>query len=348
MTVLASCADRRYYQVTGYAQGGTYSVKYRGASVAPERVRALTDSLLREIDFTLSGYNKNSLLSRLNRGDSVVLTPMFAEIYRLSYEMWQLSGGAFDVACGPLFDIWGFGFTHGEMPSDSDIARTLASCGMSRLVGPDVVDSLVRAGLSVTSKSLIPDPIGDLPVLNFNAIAQGYSSDLVFNMLRGLGVTDMLVDIGEIRCCGLNPLGKGWSVGIDNPVDGNDKPGEDIRQVWTSDGGDYGVVTSGNYRKFYIRDGHKYSHTIDPRTGRPVEHNLLSATVIAPGNVAWNSSCDSNTRSSSRGSSFAAAEADALATVFMVIGLDASREFLETRPDLEAYLITSDSIWSSN
>ena len=329
LAVLVSCTDRRYYQITGYAQGGTYSVKYRGASVRPEMVRALTDSLLREVDFTLSGYNKNSLLSRLNRGDSVVLSPMFADIYRLSYEMWQLSKGAFDVACGPLFDIWGFGFTGGEMPSDSDVASALASCGMSRLVGPDVVDSLVAAGQPVTSKSLIQGLTRDLPaqspVLNFNAIAQGYSCDLVYGMLRGLGVTDMLVDIGEIRCCGLNPLGKGWSVGIDNPVDGNDKPGEDIRQVWTSDGGDYGVVTSGNYRKFYIRDGRKYSHTIDPRTGYPVQHDLLSATVIAP----------------------TAAEADALATIFMVIGFDASREFLAARPDLEAYLITSDSIWSS-
>ena len=324
MTASVSCTDRRYYQVSGYAQGGTYSVKYRGASARPEKVQALTDSLLREIDFTLSGYNKNSLLSRLNRGDTVVLSPMFAEIYRLSYEMWQLSGGAFDVSCGPLFDIWGFGFTSGEMPSDSDIARVLASCGMSRLVAPSVVDSLVATKQPVTSFDLcvIPD---NLPILNFNAIAQGYSCDLVFNMLRGLGVTDMLVDIGEIRCCGLNPLGKGWSIGIDNPVDGNDKPGEDIRQVWTSDGGDHGVVTSGNYRKFYIRDGRKYSHTIDPRTGRPVEHDLLSATVVAP----------------------TAAEADALATIFMVIGFDASRDFLAAHPDLEAYLITSDSVWSS-
>lgn len=328
LLAFASCTDRRYYQVTGYAQGGTYSIKYRGASVRPEKVKAMTDSLLREIDFTLSGYNKNSLLSKLNRGDAVVLTPMFADIYRLSYEMWQLSGDAFDVACGPLFDIWGFGFTNGEMPSEELIAKTLAACGMSRLVGPDTVDSLVATGQPVTGRDLcvIPDLIGALPVLNFNAIAQGYSCDLVFEMLRGLGVTDMLVDIGEIRCCGLNPLGKGWTVGIDNPVDGNDKPGEDIRQVWTSDGGDHGVVTSGNYRKFYVRDGRKYSHTIDPRTGRPVEHDLLSATVVAP----------------------TAAEADALATVFMVIGLDASREFLKAHPDLTAYLITSDSVWSTN
>ena len=349
VTASVSCTDRRYYQVSGYAQGGTYSVKYRGASVRPEKVRALTDSLLREIDFTLSGYNKNSLLSRLNRGDTVVLNPMFAEIYRLSYEMWQLSDGAFDAACGPLFDIWGFGFTSGEMPSDDLVAATLSRCGMSRLVGPDVVDSLVAAAQPVTGYDLrvipdhpgtvIPDLIGDLPVLNFNAIAQGYSCDLVFNMLRGLGATDILADIGEIRCCGRNPLSKGWSIGIDNPVDGNDQPGEDIRQVWASDGGDYGVVTSGNDRKFYVRDGRKYSHTIDPRTGRPVEHDLLSATVIVPG--------DSPVLSHSGRASFAAAEADALATIFMVTGLDASRDFLAAHPSLTAYLITSDTLWSS-
>ncbi|MBO4610949.1 MAG: FAD:protein FMN transferase, partial [Bacteroidales bacterium] len=134
LLALTSCADRRYFQVTGYAQGGTYSIKYRGASVGPEVVRAKVDSLLSVVDFTLSGYNKNSLLSKLNRGDSVVLTPMFAEVYRLSYEMWELSGGAFDAACGPLFDIWGFGFTSVEMPSDALVAQTLASCGTGRLV----------------------------------------------------------------------------------------------------------------------------------------------------------------------------------------------------------------------
>ena len=366
LLIIASCSDRRYYKVSGYAQGGTYTIKYRGACVGPEKVLALSDSLLREIDFTLSGYNKNSLLSRLNRGDSVVLTPMFAEVYRLSYEMWELSGGAFDAACGPLFDIWGFGFKSGEMPSDAEIARVLASCGTGRLVKPDVVDSLVRDGVVITSVSLISCGDGDchggsafhdnpvaaahLPVLNFNAIAQGYSCDLVYNMLRGLGVTDMLVDIGEIRCCGFNPSGKGWSIGIDNPVDGNDKPGEDIRQIWTSDGGDYGVVTSGNYRKFYIRDGRKYSHTIDPRTGRPVEHNLLSATVIVPGHAkekAETLPCTHPSSDSGRHSSFAAAEADALATMFMVIGFEPAREYLATRPDLTAYLITSDSLWSS-
>ena len=318
LLVAVSCSDRRYYQISGYAQGGTYSIKYKGASIRPEKVREKTDSLLREIDFTLSGYNKNSLLSKLNRGDSVVLTPMFAEVYRLSYEMWKISGGAFDAACGPLFDIWGFGFTDGIMPSEGLIAKTLESCGTSRMVEPDIVDALVNSGEAITSKNLLSGHTDPLPVLNFNAIAQGYSCDLIYDMLKGLGVTDMLVDIGEIRCCGLNPSGKGWTIGIDNPVDGNDQPGKDIRQIWSSEGRDCGVVTSGNYRKYYIRDGKKYSHTIDPRTGHPVEHHLLSATVIAP----------------------TAAEADALATYFMVIGREAAEAFLETHPDLQAFLIS--------
>lgn len=340
LIALASCSDRRYYQVSGYAQGGTYSIKYRGGDLKPQQVSALADSLLNEIDFTLSGYNKNSLLSRLNRGEQVILTPMFAEVYRLSYEMWELSDGAFDAACGPLFDIWGFGFTADQLPSDGQIARTLASCGTSRLVGPDIVDSLVRAGLSLTSADLIaPQTCGfPGPILNFNAIAQGYSCDLVYSALKAHGVTDMLVDIGEIRCCGLNPSGKGWSIGIDNPVDGNDRPGEDIRQVWSSEGRDCGVVTSGNYRKFYIRDGKKYSHTIDPRTGRPVEHNLLSATVIVPSQPAL--------LPSSAAKSFAAAQADALATYFMVIGPDAASAFLKAHPTLQAFLITEDSVLS--
>ena len=359
-----SCTDRRYYQVGGYAQGGTYSIKYRGARVSPRRVQALADSLLAEIDFTLSGYNKNSLLSKLNRGDSVVITPMFAQLYRLSYGMWQRSGGAFDPACGPLFDIWGFGFTSGQMPSDDLVRETLASCGTSRLIGPDAVDSLCRAGLAVTGFDLLkplPCPVGEnraRPVLNFNAIAQGFSCDLVFEMLRGLGATDMLVDIGEIRCSGLNPSGKGWSIGIDNPVDGNDRPGQDIRQVWTSDGGDYGVVTSGNYRKFYVRDGRKYSHTIDPRTGYPVQHDLLSATVIVPGTTGHSPAVGSSSghpanspaTASTSGSSehtFAAAEADALATIFMVIGFDDSRAWLASHPSLRAFLITSDTLWAS-
>ena len=320
----AACNDTHYYRISGYAQGGTWQVKYRGARLSPDRVQAGVDSLLREIDFTISGYNKASLLSRLNAGDSVVLNQRFLELYEHSYRMWEASQGAFDVASGPLFDIWGFGFTGDSLPSAKAVQDCLDDCGTGRLISPDGMRSLL--GKKITARQLLRDKDEQaLPRLNFNAIAQGYSCDVVADYLHGLGVSDMLVDIGEIYCCGLNPSGKGWSIGIDNPVDGNNTPGADIKDVWTSDGGSHGVVTSGNYRKFYVRDGKKYSHTIDPRTGYPVTHNLLSATVIAPS--AW--------------------EADALATWFMVIGFEQARTYLDSHPEIQACLISSEELWQN-
>lgn len=319
---LTGCEDSNYYQITGYAQGGVYSVKYRGAKIQPGKVKVQVDSILNLIDCTLSGYNKGSDLSRFNAGDSIILSPMLAEIYEQSYRMWEHTAGAFDVAGGPLFDIWGFGFTKGEMPSAKQIQNTLQNCGTGRLKAPEDIKALT--GKKICSTDFLKTP-GVAPKLNFNAIAQGYSCDVIAKHLKKLGVTDMLVDIGEIYCCGHNPAGKGWGIGIDNPTDGNDAPGQDIREKFDSQGKSLGIVTSGNYRKFYIKDGKKYSHTIDPLTGYPVTHNLLSATVLAP----------------------TASEADALATYFMVIGEEASKEYLSKHPDLEACLITGSEVWKS-
>ena len=294
--IFLTACNGRYEIIGGYAQGGIYSVKYNASGVSASRrqVQAAVDGILEAVDTTLSGYNRKSLLSRRNAGEDVELNEMFREISEISERYRELSGGAFDVAAGPLFDVWGFGFTDGSMPSDSAVTAAMERCKRRE-------------------------------VLNFNAIAQGYSCDLVAAYLHSIGVHDMLVDIGEIYCEGLNPDGRGWTVGIDTPADGNETPGAQISGIWQSDGGSYGVVTSGNYRKFYIRDGKKYAHTIDPRTGRPVEHNLLSATVIAP----------------------TATDADALATWFMVVGFEEARAIVESRPDIEACLITSDGIWKS-
>ena len=292
---LASCADR-YQVIGGYAQGGVYSVKYntRGVKVSRAGVQRAVDGILTAIDTTLSGYNRKSLLSRRNAGEAVELNDMFREVEALAEHYRELSGGAFDAAAGPLFDIWGFGFTRDSLPSDSAITTALERSHRRE-------------------------------VLNFNAIAQGYSCDKVAAYLHSIGVTDMLVDIGEIYCEGLNPDGKGWSIGIDTPSDGNETPGAELSGIWHSDGGAYGVVTSGNYRKFYIHDGKKYAHTIDPRTGRPVEHDLLSATVIAP----------------------TATEADALATYFMVIGTEPAMAYVEAHDGIEACLISAGGIWKS-
>ena len=312
--LLWNCSGDRYIVIRGYAQGGTYAVKMnlRGVRKKPAQIKKDIDSLLLVIDNTLSGYNKKSTLSRFNAGEQVALDDMFKDIYSLSRELWQESGGAFDVAAGPLYDVWGFGFSRDSLPSDEKVAQILSSCGMKDM--PSDPDSLVADGVHK---------------LNFNAIAQGYSCDVVASYLYGIGVKDMLVDIGEIYCDGLNPRHKGWTIAVDTPEDGNQTSGAKVSATWTSDGGPCGIVTSGNYRKFYVRDGRKYAHTIDPRTGYPVTHQLLSATIKAP----------------------TGARADAIATCCMVIGLSPAQEFILASPDLEGLLIYEQdgrmSIWRS-
>lgn len=291
--LLSACSQSHYVQFGGYAQGGVWSVKanIKGVKARPAEIQKGIEAILEEIDTTLSGYNKRSQLSRYNAGEPVQLSPMFLEVKQAADKFRKETGGALNCAAGPLYDIWGFGFKTDSLPSDELVRQTLADCGKT---------------------------------LNFNAIAQGYSCDKVAAYLYSLGIKDMLVDIGEIFCDGLNPSGKPWRVGIDKPEDGNNSPGAKMEGIWESNGGPQGVVTSGNYRKFYIKDGVKYSHTIDPRTGYPVQHKLLSATVIAP----------------------TAMEADAYATYCMVIGTEKAQEFILSRPDLEACLI-SEEIWTS-
>lgn len=300
----SSCSGNhpRYYQISGYAQGGTYSVKFssEGLTKQPAEVRKAVDSILHLIDTTLSGYNKGSQLSRFNAGKPVEKNAMFKEMLSLSRKFYEETEGALDVASGPLFDAWGFGFTTDSLPSPEAVDSILAICGMKNL---DENGEPLKEGIR--------------PVLNFNAIAQGYTSDKIAGYLYSVGVKDMLVDIGEIFCDGVNQDGNPWSIGIDRPLDGNDDPGSDLDGIWQSDAGAHGVVTSGNYRKFYVKGGKKYSHTIDPRTGYPVIHSLLSATIVAPD----------------------AASADAYATYCMVIGLDEAKNFIQGRKDLEGYLI---------
>jgi len=345
--VLCACnGPGRYVVISGYAQGGTYSVKYNssGVKVSREEVAAAVDSILTLVDTTLSGYNKASQLSRFNAGEVIVPNQLFSDIYAFSRDIWEETDGCVDVAAGPLFDIWGFGFSNDSLPSADKVRETMVTCGMGRLsesVVPGVpFDSyaLLAGGTPSGNRATLgtvrgtggverngslsgvdtPGLVEPAPArLNFNAVAQGYTCDMVADYLKSLGVKDMLVDIGEIYCAGHNPSGRDWSIGVDRPVDGNETPGADLDGIWVSGGQSCGIVTSGNYRKFYIRDGRKYSHTIDPRTGYPVDDSLLSASIVAP----------------------TAAAADAYATYCMVLGFDAARAFIESRPDLEGYLI---------
>jgi len=306
LLLLCSCEKSgRYVRIEGFAQGGTYHVicsPVRG--VGQQALRAAIDSRLQAIDFSLSGYNKGSLLSRLNAGEDLPLDSMFIECFTLSKAVWAETDGAFDPSAAPLFDLWGFGFTNKERVTDRAVDSVRAFVGMDRLRLETREDGthLVRE-----------DP---RMKLNFNAVAQGYSCDVVARYLDSLGCRAYLVDIGrEIICKGLNESGTAWRIGLDKPTDGNMEEGRDLQAILEVS--DCGIVTSGNYRKFYIENGQKYAHTIDPKSGRPVSHNLLSATVVAKD----------------------AATADAYATWLMVVGVDKARAILSGRPDLEALLV---------
>lgn len=297
--LICSCTDKEnFVLIRGYAQGGTYSVKCSGADISPQRLKDGIDSILNVIENAVSGYKSESLVSKYNSGDTLLEDSsaewsVFSRLSDYGDMICKFTGGAVDTRAAALFDIWGFGFKQNSMPSPEEVQSAMA----------------------------------DRSKLNFNAIAQGFSSDEVAAYLRRHGVKNMLVDVGgEIYCCGHNPSGKGWTIAIDTPFDGNMNPGENTSGTFTIEPErECGVVTSGNYRKFYIVDSVKYSHTVDPRSGSPVRHSLLSATVIAPSSKL----------------------ADALATYCMVIGPEQARSFILSRPDLEACLITPDSLWTS-
>lgn len=313
LLLAASCGDsHRYARIEGFAQGGTWHIICalpRGAR--PQAVKSLADSLLLEIDRSVSGYNKGSLLSRFNAGEEVAPDRHFLANYEMSREIWELSHGAFDPSAAPLFDLWGFGFTGDETVSDRAVDSILAFVGMDhfRLEERDGATFIVR-----------DDPRCKL---NFNAIAQGYSCDCIASALEELGCTDYLVEVGrEIVCRGHSARGGKWRIALEKPVEGAEEGNEQIEE--TLELTDCGIVTSGNYRKFYEKDGKKYAHTIDPSTGRPVTHNLLSATVIL-----------TDTSLAGRLASYA----DAYATWMMVIGGDAARAAADTLPGVEVILL---------
>lgn len=300
--LLTGCSGgERYVRMEGFAQGGTWHIicslpaKARSAAV-----RDSIDRLLLEIDGSLSGYNRGSLLSRLNAGEELPLDDHLLVNFRLSRQYWLESEGAFDPSAAPLFDLWGFGFKEaGAMPTQRQIDSVRTFIGMDCFRIDTLEDGTCRLRKS--------DPRCRL---NFNAIAQGYTCDRVALYLEALGSSNYLVEVGrEILCKGLSARGDKWTVGVEMPKRQDEDGAEPSVYIQdTLHVTDCAVVTSGDYRKFYVRDGKRYAHTIDPRTGRPVTHGLLSATVIIPaesdtGRVEW--SC---------------ARADACATWSMVEG----------------------------
>lgn len=374
LTILAitvSCGGNEdYYNIEGYAQGGTYRITLRSNLKKCKELQEGVERILADIDNSISGYNPSSALSMFNgnfngnnegpchASDSGVAgsgmsgsevpgrNPILTDIFALSERIYRECGGYFDVSSGALFDAWGFGFKEGTFPDMADIDSIMDFTGMDKIIFRD--GRLVKTDPRVT--------------LNFNAIAQGYTCDIIAGYLAGEGITDMLVNVGgEIFCRGVNPSGKEWTIGIDAPIDGNMVAGEKLQtviEIPVSENGT-GVVTSGNYRKFYIKDGKKYSHTVNPKTGLPVEHNLLSATVISdnasaeailaladgPGITDGTEVTDSTGMADGTGKATDAgigkctALADALATYMMVVGVEESIAYVQNHPGIEAVLI---------
>jgi thiamine biosynthesis lipoprotein len=303
LTAISCSPQPEYAEINGLTQGTTYHIvveKTPGLDLLA--LRQDIERLFTEIDNSLSIYNDSSVISAINSNRSSLTDTLFREVFRASAEISEQSGGLFDITIGPLVKSWGFGPDAMKRFNPSMLDSLLALVGMEKVRVEG--DSIIKAD---------PDMFIDV-----NAIAQGYTVDLVADLLSRSGISQCLVEVGgEIRTMG-DKNGIGWRVGIDKPADGNYTPGADLQVKIRLD--DLALATSGNYRKFFVEEGIKYSHTIDPRTGYPVRHTLLSATIIAP----------------------TGAVADAWATACLVGGKDEAIAFIERYDFLEGYLVYSD------
>lgn len=300
-----SCTGEKLFDIRGEAQGTYYAIKY----IANDELLTKEDfdALFAKIDSSLSTYKEYSVISQFNREDSMITAdPFFIEMIRESDQIYHKSNGAFDASVLPLVRAWGFGPEGNEYVSPIPIDSLLKRVGWEKLTIRYMPDGRLFIKKGVKGMQL-----------DFNAIAQGYSSDIIAEILDKAGINNYLVDSGgELKAKGLNIKGEAWKIGIDRP----EENAEERQLIATFELNDRSVATSGNYRKFYVKDGVKYSHTISPYTGAPVKHTLLSATVITD-------SCSI---------------ADGFATALMVIGTEQAISLIESLDHVEAYLIYSD------
>lgn len=299
-----------YQTNSGLIFGTSYNLKYQCDS---NLVKGIEEELKR-VDNSLSTFNEKSIITAVNQNKEVVLNDMFLSVYKKAMEVSENTDGAFDITVAPLVNAWGFGFKNGINPEKAQVDSLLQIVGYKKveLKGDRVVKQDPRI------------------MLDCSAIAKGFGVDVIANYLRNLGVTNFMIEIGgEIVTSGINEQRLPWKIGVTKPTDDplGDAGGELMTVMNVTD---KAMATSGNYRNFYYKGGKKYAHTIDPKTGYPVQHSLLSATVIAR-------DC---------------ATADAYATSFMVMGLEKAKKFLEQHTELMAYFIYSDekgknAVWFS-
>ena len=269
-------------------EGVVFNTLYHIVYQSEEDYQSQIEEELRRFDASLSPFNPTSIISRFNQNDTSAVADMwFSRVFNRSKEIWRDTEGAFDPTVSPLINAWGFGFKNG-VPMTPEIVDSLW-----HLVGMERVELL-------GGRLYKDDP---RMTLNFSAIAKGYAVDVVASFLRGKGVENYLVEIGgEVVARGKNERGENVA-------------GGEIDAVVMLD--DAALATSGNYRNFRIVDGRRVAHTINPATGYPVQHSLLSATVLAPDCMT----------------------ADAYATAFMVLGVEKSMEIASRHPEMEVYLI---------
>lgn len=278
-------------------QGSYFSITYfdeNGRSFERE-----IDSIFDAVDNSVSLWNENSIIRKVNRNEDVVVDQIFKDNFEWSRKASEFSGGAFDATIGPLVAAWGFHYNK-ELEMTAAMVDSIRQLVDYRKI--EIIDDrVVKANPNMT--------------LDFNAVAQGYTADLVGKLLETNGVFNYLVDVGgEIMARGTKPDGEEWVIGIEKPAEDFDSERSVQIKLKLRD---KGIVTSGNYRKYIEKDGVRYSHSIDPKTGYPVPQDLLSATIIAD-NATW---------------------ADCLASICMFVGKDKAIELLEKENDVEAYFI---------
>ena len=289
----------------GFVFGTVYKITYQH----PDNLKAEIESELKKVDGALSMFNDASVISSINKGSTTIpqseTGKMFLDVYQLAMQISEVTDGAFDITVAPLVNAWGFGFKNGTTPSTTQVDSILQFVGYKKI-------SLNAQHTTLRKK----DP---RIMLDCSAIAKGYGCDVVARYLEKRGIQNYMVMIGgEVVTKGINPGRLPWRIGVTKPVDdtlGLSQENQTVLNVT-----DKAMATSGNYRNFYYKGGKKYAHTIDPATGRPVQHSLLSATVLAK-------DC---------------ATADAYATAFMVMGTERARKLIEQHPELMAYFIYSD------
>ena len=298
LVILASCGQQPKKMVLqGLAQGSYYAITYYDEQ--GRNFQRDIDSIFHAVDVSVNLWVDTSVISKVNRNEEVTLDAIFIDNFNIAQEAARLSDGYFDPTISPLVAPWGFSYKHGDS------------------ITPQLIDSLKQLvdyrNVHIENGKVVK--ANPAMTLDFNAIAQGYTSDLIASFLDSRGIKNYLVDTGgEIMARGCKPNGQSWIVGIEKPAENWDS--EQVVQTRVALR-DKGLVTSGSTRKYVERNGKRYSHCIDPNTGYPVEHQLLSVTVLAENSV-W---------------------ADALASICMVMGLEKSLPLIESMDGVEAYYI---------